>query len=349
MPLRNRSASFWRIGGSSKTHSHSLAALLEEDSPLVRESTSCAKKPVRAVGHCKAGMSNDHFVQINDSVVKVAASQREETCVRLTMKRQYMGRMQAGSKKSDLNKDLLDIDDTGGQPMFLDVLPAFIMFGMLTVKLDKSLDSFPPVEYYINEVRIGDSPFTQCHLDTLHHCMRVIRSTHDHGTYPKIVFVSTHKDFEHKFQQESRKMELNRLQSIILAINVKTPEKEELHKVKPVEIPLRCSPLEMVFQQMAKEQQNSVLSKEECFEVAKGVCPTIYETILVGIRKALNSGHQNIPLHPATISENGELLTCTTHCGFIGSEVTVQHRLWLRSSAVPPSPKNTGIYNVHTT
>ena len=55
--------------------------------------------------------------------------------------------MQASAKKkAHLNdKDLLDVDDTGGQPMFHEVLPVFIqntMLGILTVKLNEHLDSF---------------------------------------------------------------------------------------------------------------------------------------------------------------------------------------------------------------
>ena len=672
--LRSGSALLLGVGGSGKTHV--LAAFLKEDPPSIRESTPCAKKPVRAVAHCKAGVSDDHFVRITDdhysdmlvataeklpqltdslavaehsanpeakddlhssansssssqkettrqsSAAKVDTSQREETwCVRRAMKRQYLSRMQAGAKKKIKldNKELLDVEDTGGQPMFHEVLPVFIqntMFGMLTVKLNEPLDSFPLVEYYGHGERIGEpfnSPFT--HLDTLRHCMRVIRSTCDRNTCPKIAFVGTHKDLEHECLQESRETKEKKLRSIIpqemeenivqgdsllLTINAKTPGKEdqkvvsvlrkkvmeELHKVKPVKIPLRYIPLEMAFQRMAKEQRKSVMSKEECFEIAatynftresfeaalkylhglklifyyegvlpnvvfidaqaildkitelvvhslsfqakstsgllgalkkfvkcgimtaemleqfsshyvpnlfmkeqlillfqhlrimaevgKGeylmpcllrkednvisyvtagaqvitallfyfgqdgpklgvycfllasliteakwelleedgypvqvsrnsaqfalpggnpgyvtitdpfssyfhvsinfptsvsreraqeicqeVCPTIRETILTGIRKAslrLNynnsipciafpcSGHHDTPLHPATVSESGKLLTCTTHRGSVGSEITEKHRLWLGTSAASPSPtKNAGM------
>ena len=269
MSLRNGSALLLGVGGSGKTHV--LAAFLKEDPPSIRESTPCAKKPVRAVAHCKAGVSDDHFVRITDdhysdmlvataeklpqstnsvavakpstkpetkddlnslassssssqkettrqsSVVKEHASQREETwCVRRAMKRQYLRRMQAGAKKSDLNdKELLDVEDTGGQPMFHEVLPVFIqntMFGMLTVKLNEPLDSFPLVEFYINGDCIGEpfkSPFT--HFETFRHCMRVIRSTCDRDTCPKIAFVGTHKDVEHKCPQESREMKEKKL------------------------------------------------------------------------------------------------------------------------------------------
>ena len=353
--LRNGSALLLGVGGSGKTHF--LAAFLKEDPPSIRESTPCAKKPVRAVAHIKvAGVSDDHFVRITDDhysdmlvanipqstdsvasakpstqaeakddlnslasssspsqketmrqpspAVKVDASRREETwCVRRAMKRQYLSRMQAGAKKkSDLNdKDVLDVDDTGGQPMFHEVLPVFIqntMLGVLVVKLNKPLDSFPLVEFYTRGERVGEpfkSPFT--HLDTLRHCMRVIRSTCDRNTCPKIAFVGTHKDLQHECPQESIEMKEKKLRSIIpqemedniihgesllLAVNVKTPgdedetvisilrkkAKEELHKLKPKKVPLRYIPLEMAFQRMAKEQGKSVMSKEECFEVA---------------------------------------------------------------------------------
>ena len=50
---------------------------------------------------------------------------------------------EGAKKKSDLNdKDVLNIDDTGGQPMFHEVLPVFIqntMLGMLIVKLNEPL------------------------------------------------------------------------------------------------------------------------------------------------------------------------------------------------------------------
>ena len=64
MSLRNGSALLLGVGGSGKTHV--LAAFLKEDPPSIRESTPCAKKPVRAVAHCKVGVSDNHFVRITD-------------------------------------------------------------------------------------------------------------------------------------------------------------------------------------------------------------------------------------------------------------------------------------------
>jgi hypothetical protein len=82
----------------------------------------------------------------------------------------------------------------------------------------------------------------------------------------------------------------------------------------------------------------------------------IRETVLTGIRKAsqrLNynssipsiaftcSGHKDTPLHPASVSDDETLLTCTTHPATVCSEMTEQHRLWLSTSAASPCSKNT--------
>ena len=361
--MRNGSALFLGPGGSGKTHT--LALFLKEDPPSIRESTPCMKTPIRAVAHCKVGVSDDCFVRITDNqfsdMLVVTAkglpesgnattisesftiqegiidtinsdsssffSERDtevkpsksdlrmphppsrlnvdshkilmqETMdsggVRGILRREFCTRMQAGSKSSDLNnKDMLDISDTGGQPMFHEVLPVFIrntMFGIMTVKLNESLDSCPLVEYYTKGEPIGtpfESPFT--HLETLRHCMKVIQSTCVHDTCPKIAFVGTHKDLEHRYPQESREIKNQKLRNIIppemkdnimvteesllLAINAKTPGKDdqkmmsilrewilkELHKIKPIKIPLRYSALEMAFRRLAKYQKKVYL------------------------------------------------------------------------------------------
>ena len=230
---------------------------------------------------------------------------REETwCVRRAMKRQFLGRMQAGlNNQSDLNdKDILDLSDTAGQSMFHEILPLFItntMCGMLTVKLNERLDAHPLMEYFIKGKPVGEpfpSPFT--HFETIRLCMRAVKSTCKHGTCPMIAFIGTHKDVEDECPDEDREAKEEKIRSIIpptmednivtigesmlLAVNAKEPGdedkevisilrkkmREELQKLKPTKIPLRYIPLEMAFQRMAKEQGKSVLSKEECFQVA---------------------------------------------------------------------------------
>ena len=342
--IRNGSALLMGVGGSGKTHV--LATILEEDAPAIRESTPCAKTPVRTVAHCKVEVSDDRFVRITDShysdllvatserlpqpvtttttkaaatletqienlslasssVAKVDAVRDDKTwCARRAMKREFLLRKQEGlKKKADLNdKEIVDFRDTGGQSMFHETLPVFVrntMFGMVTVKLNEKLDSYPKVEYYIRGERVGepfDSTFT--HLETFRHCMRVVRSTCDPQTCTKIAFVGTHNDRRGECPDEDIKVKEEKLRSIIppiledsivtfgdtllLAVNVKSPGDddkkimsmlrrkimEELRKKKPSRIPLRYVALELAFRRLAKEQSKSVLSKEECFEIA---------------------------------------------------------------------------------
>ena len=223
------------------------------------------------------------------------------------LERELVVRMHAGSKAAgQLNEqDMIDMGDSGGQPMYHEILPVFVsntMFGMLTVKLNERLDSHPLVEYYTNGKPIGKpfkSPFT--HLQTFCHCMRVLQSTSESGKCPKIAFIGTHKDLEHECKDENRAEKERKLlsiippnmrdhvlfcdeksQSLIFAINAKCPGDDdqavladlrylmlcELQKLPRVRIPHRYFALEMSFQRLAKYQNKAILSKEECFEEA---------------------------------------------------------------------------------
>ena len=213
-------------------------------------------------------------------------------------------RMHAGSKAAPPldDQDMIDMGDSGGQPMYHEILPVFVsntMFGMLTVKLNEPLDSHPLVEYYTNGKPIGKpfkSPFT--HLQTFRHCMRVLQSTS--AKCPKIVFIGTHKDLEHECKENRAEKERKLLsiippnmkdhvlycdeksQSLIFAINAKSPGDDdqavladlrylmlrELQKLPRVKIPHRYFALEMAFQRLAKYQSKAILSKEECFTEA---------------------------------------------------------------------------------
>ena len=361
--IRNGNTFFLGPGGSGKTHT--LHFLLEEAPPVIRDSTACAKKPIRAVAQFKVGVrgtarfiritddqysemlanSAEHFSAVPKNVAFAEASQplSSEKAVMLPssstvqipetpskssspteiekvpkqssvenqlpvaefgLRRELQCRMQAKSRTLELldDKDLMDVKDSGGQPMFHEVLPVFVtntMFGILTVKLNESLDSRPLVEYYISGRRIGEpfkSPFT--HLQTFCHCLRVLQSTCEPDACPKIVFVGTHKDLEHKCPHEDRKEKNRKLQSIIppemkdniiyngesllFAINAKIPGNDdrklmdnlrqrmikELQKIPKKKIPLRYFSLEIAFQRLAKYQRRAVLSIDECLKEA---------------------------------------------------------------------------------
>ena len=362
--IRNGNTFFLGPGGSGKTHT--LAALLEEDPPPTRESTACAKTPVRAIAQLKMEVSGStHFVRISeDHFSEMLAKSAEEICIAPSpkkmklsndvrshelstaaptlpqkssrsipppastegssfdrqqpvakpgLKKELLCRMQAKSKVSGrLNKkDLVNNRDSGGQPMFHEVLPVFVTntsFGILCVKLNECLDDHPMVEYFIGGKRIGKpfkSPFT--HLQTFRHCVKFLQSNSDEGACPKLVFVGTHVDLEHMCKGEDRKAKNEKLLSIIppemrdriifngtslkellFPINAKRPGEadrkimadiralmiQELQKLPRQKVPLRYFSLEMMFQRLVKHKRKAVLSVEECFEEASAYCFT---------------------------------------------------------------------------
>ena len=149
------------------------------------------------------------------------ASVQDLPIEKFNLRQELLCRMQVKSKTPEQlhDKDFMDVRDSGGQPMFHEVLPAFVtntMFGILTVKLNEYLDCHPLVEYYIKGNRIGEpflSPFT--HLQTLRHCLKVLQSTCKPDSCPKVVFVGTHKDLEQECLHEDRKEKNRKLKEII--------------------------------------------------------------------------------------------------------------------------------------
>ena len=258
-----------------------------------------------AVAHISAG--DFTFLSPVQQMESASASNKVMQLLPSGLERELVVRMHAGSKAAgQLNdQDMIDMGDSGGQPMYHEILPVFVsntMFGMLTVKLNEPLDSHPLVEYYTNGKPIGKpfkSPFT--HLQTFRHCMRVLQSTSETGKCPKIAFIGTHKDLEHECKDENRREKERKLLSIIppnmkdhvlfcdaksrrliFAINAKCPGDDdqavladlrylmlcELQKLPRVRIPHRYFALEMAFQRLAKYQTKAILSKEECFKEA---------------------------------------------------------------------------------
>ena len=258
-----------------------------------------------AVAHISAG--DFTFLPPVQQIESASASDKVMQLQHSGLESELVVRMHAGSKAAGQldDQDVIDMGDSGGQPMYHEILPVFVsntMFGMLTVKLNESLDSHPLIEYYTNGKPIGKpfkSPFT--HLQTFRHCMRVLQSTSESGKCPKIAFIGTHKDLEHECKDENRKEKERKLlsiippnmkdhvlfcdeesQSLIFAINAKCPGDDdqavladlrylllrELQKLQRVRIPHRYFALEMAFQRLVKYQKKAILSKEECFKEA---------------------------------------------------------------------------------
>ena len=270
-----------------------------------KSNTTSASSPALSSEHTEE--ADLHATKQDDPHFNSERKQKSPQSHRSGFERELLCRMQLVPKRSEnlIDKDLIDMKDSGGQPMFHEVLPLFVKnttFGILTVKLNERLDSFPMVDYYSNGKQVGEpfpSPFT--HLQTFRHCMRVLQSTCSRDTCPKLVFIGTHKDCEQECLNENREEKDQKLQSIIppdlkrsilyydysnekllFAVNVKTPENEdrqmigyvrqmmikELHKLPQQRIPLQYFALENAFLRLAKYQHKAILSKDDCFREA---------------------------------------------------------------------------------
>ena len=96
------------------------------------------------------------------------------------------------------------------------------------------------------------------------------------------------------------------------------------------------------------------MDSAKALQICTKTCPSIRETIVMGIRKASQKLNYNnsIPkvtfpcsfhlpndLHPATISES-RILTCTTHPRSVCNDLTAEHQLWLGEE------ERTGMYSM---
>ena len=348
--IRNGTVLFLGAGGTGK--SHTLAALLDEEPPSIRQSTSCVQKSIRTIAQCKVGVSGAKFIRIKDEVYSdmlgttakqfpekpqettseqtTSASspassedtqestskqealhsspRRQKKKNRCGFDRELQRRMQALPKASEAlnDKDLMDMKDSGGQSSFHEVLPLFVKnttVGIFTIKLNESFDIKPLVEYFSNGHLVGEAFKSHLtHLQTVDQCLRVVYSTCDKNTRPRIVFIGTHNDLVHECKPKEDIKEKNRklrkiispamndsivycddsLEELIFAVNVKTPRDKdrliigevremmikELKKIPQKRLPLRYFALENAFLRLAKYQGKPVLSKEECFQEA---------------------------------------------------------------------------------
>ena len=200
------------------------------------------------------------------------------------------------------------IIDSGGQPQFHEVLPAFIRHAsgaVFVLKLNESLSEHPTVKYFSKGGKQCGvsylSPFT--HEQTLRNCLRMMQtrcSSSGRVTIPRVFVAGTHRD-KVRLWHESRKAKNKKLiktlkpvfgdklvsyrtskqDELIFPVNAKNPTAEDRKVVDKfrqavmeacdkaqVKIPLPWFVLEQLMQQLASEKAVAVLSLEECCEVA---------------------------------------------------------------------------------
>ena len=214
-------------------------------------------------------------------------------------------------EKSKGSKRFLELQwihfiDSGGQPQFHEVLPAFIRNTTATIfvmKLSEGLDEHPMIEYFDKNGELcGKSyPHALSNEQMLQCCVRTIHSrpSTGEGKHSKTLVVGTHRDLESACSetrvQKNRKLvnllmpilqdELvlysPRLQDteVIFPINTQTPTEQD-HQVcalirKQVE-DKKCAPPPykipigwfLLEQDIIKASKGGVISKKECIGIA---------------------------------------------------------------------------------
>ena len=212
-------------------------------------------------------------------------------------------------QKSQGSKRFLELQwihfiDSGGQPQFHEVLPAFIRNTTATIfvmKLSERLDEHPMIEYFDEKGELCGKPYRHAlsNHQMLQCCIRTIlsRPSTKEGKHSRLFVVGTHRDCESRsFHSESRiqknKILLNMLKplkdrlvyyrlssEVIFPINAKTPTEQD-HQVcamiRKVVEDKKCTPPHykipigwfLLEQDIANAAKGGVISRKECHSIA---------------------------------------------------------------------------------
>eukprot|EP00731_Ephydatia_muelleri_P014714 Em0008g434a len=113
------------------------------------------------------------------------------------------------SKISDwkeLNVKLVHFIDSGGQPQFLELLPAFVQdlsAILYAVNLSEPLDHHPMIYFYGQDCKPLGEPYQSpsSHNQVLHQC---VRATYTGDVHPQVFVVGTHRDKENECLEKKK-------------------------------------------------------------------------------------------------------------------------------------------------
>ena len=110
------------------------------------------------------------------------------------------------------------VADCGGQPQFIDLIPAYIRNvsgAAIFVKLNEELGSQPEIAYYSEEGKLCGQPYLSSltHMQTIQNCLQVMqsrRTVSGEVECPQLFFIGTHRDHERscKESMESKNAQL---------------------------------------------------------------------------------------------------------------------------------------------
>ena len=209
-------------------------------------------------------------------------------------------------EKSQGSKRFLELQwiyfiDSGGQPQFHEILPAFIRNTNATIfvmKLSEKLDEHPRIEYYDRNGELCGKPYRHAlsNYKILQCCVRTMLSQPSReGKEPKTLVVGTHRDLE-TFCSESRAEKNRRLvdmlkplkeqliyyllgSEVIFPINAKAPGNEDYQIFSTIQKKIEdenCAPPPhkipigwfLLEQDIINASEGGVISKKDCLGIA---------------------------------------------------------------------------------
>ena len=204
---------------------------------------------------------------------------------------------------------ILDVDwiyfiDSGGQPQFHQLLPAFMHHTNLNIfvlRLCDKLSDHPTVKYYDEGgTCIYSTPSLLTNKEILQHCAQATQTVDQEGV-SKLLIVGTHRDLEDQCHGETRDYKNEKLlellipsmedhlmyfkadgSELIYPLNVRDPSEDDRkltnelcqaigsmkHFLDPKMIPLRWLVFHQEIQALSKKTNAVVLSLQECSQVA---------------------------------------------------------------------------------
>ena len=261
---------------------------------IVTATTKCTAEPPYIESNTGLGKSETPVVNTNKDII-----------VRI-LKDVLCEKTPSSASEQSQPRRFIHLIDSGGQPSFLSLVPAFVRgctVNIVVSKLSSRLSEHLPFEYFIDDQHLRQpTDLSQSQLELIEELIcsisSVIYSKNTHSN-PKFLIIGTHADkhwpvfmetLTSKCQQIKQK--LGRLQDmcidchpygdIIFPVDTLTTKNRDdisnfiRQKIMnahgsagEIEIPTRWYVFELEFNSMAKKEGRGVLSLMECFEIGR--------------------------------------------------------------------------------
>ena len=205
------------IAGVGKTCLKRL--LLSENTCTARNSTGVAENPVQVlVGSSFSSqiacveeestgrwevLDENKRIQVlarackvkQDSLSKAPSSPRRDELSEQTFEEIVSAFINGYKTRTGAKVNLIHFIDSGGQPEFLDLLPAFVQdvsVILFVINLSEKLNDCPMISFYKDNKQLGcQYKSSVSHRQVLEQCVRV---AHARNVHPKVFVVGTHRD-----------------------------------------------------------------------------------------------------------------------------------------------------------